>query len=286
MATLKARQVFQTLVTALLIRATVLIVRCFKAIFVVLGRPRLVHSMFVSAVAVSLRAFQITSVVILICAVSTSWLGAQTPHNIQDDTKAALASEWKDPNAVGQVLKAFQLLTSSSQAPDLNQKILDQLTADGYSSKLGLYRAAIGNTDVPGLNMVDIVAKANTLKKKKPDDEDNLFASTQKLIDEIFSDSKITLIPNPLVTSKKHKQEPLEIEGPVALARINQSFVRQDKNAALYQLLDSYPKPSKDANLAAKKEYAEHLETLRAAFEMNVDMLASQVAATITAKKE
>jgi hypothetical protein len=243
---------------------------------------------FLSAAPNSVRPFRIACAVILICAAAGPQLSAQaqpsaaqlqerkecedkvvspaeppakSPDNIADGTKAALACEWIDPRGVGQVLKAFELLTSSLPAPDLSQRVLHELEmGDPYPGDWGFYVAAMGDPGpdgprVQGLpNFLDTLAKANTLKKKKPDNEDELFASTKQIVDEIFGTGP----------------------GKLDLVRIHDSFSRKNNYLALYQLLDAGWQ-GHDAN---------DLEKLRAAFEMNSDLLAKQVAAKVSAAKD
>jgi organic radical activating enzyme len=130
-----------------------------------------------------------------------------------------------------------------------------------------LYRAAQGGPDALGqpnaqgqAEFLDMLAKANTLKKEKKD-EPQLFEDTRKLIDVIFN------------TSPSGKQD---------LVKIKDSFVRGDNHVALFQLLDAYPKPPEDK----VKEYADNLETLRAAYKMDAKALADLVAAKIAPEKE
>jgi hypothetical protein len=191
----------------------------------------------------------------------------EPPGNIQDGTKAALACEWNDSSGVEYVLRAFGYLTNSLPTPDPELRALTELqNGDRYPIDRGLYATAMGRDPdsgdqptVQGLpNFLDMLAKANTLHKKKPDDESGLFDSTKDIIDEIFLTRDV---PN---------------TGPIALARINESFSRKDNYLALYQLLDS----------AWQGHDANDLEMLRAAFDMNLDRLAKQVAAKITAAKE
>lgn len=184
------------------------------------------------------------------------------PENLADGTKAALACEWIDPSGVEQVLNALQFLTSGPQAPNLSRQVLNELDkGDPYPIDQGLYAAALGDPDangpaVQGLpGFLDTLAKANTLKKKKPDDEDKLFNSTKDIVDEIFNSGG---------------------SGKLALVRINESFGLKNNYLGLYQLL-----------AAAWLDHDEtDLEKLRAAFEMNTDKLAKQVAAKITAAKD
>jgi len=183
------------------------------------------------------------------------------PDNLADGTKAALACEWIDPSGVEQVLNALQFLTSGPQAPDLGRQVLNELIkGDRYPIDQGVYAAAMGDPDangprVQGLpDFLDTLAKANTLKKKKPDDEDKLFDSTKDIVDEMFNSGG---------------------SGKLALVRINESFGLKNNYLGLYQLL-----------AAAWLDHDEtDLEKLRAAFEMNTDKLAKQVAAKITAAK-
>jgi DNA-binding protein YbaB len=177
--------------------------------------------------------------------------------DIESGTKATLACEWIDPNnpnAVRSVLTALELLTVGSQNPTEDSKCaLDALVAGDPADK-DLFVAAFGLA-----GFLDALAKANTLKMDKSRDEDKLFGSTEKLICKIFVSGS----------------------GKLKLVKINESFSRKDNNVALYQLLSAYPGWDDDGSDAAKQLYAKDLEKLRAAFEMNADRLASQIAAKI-----
>jgi hypothetical protein len=184
------------------------------------------------------------------------------PENIADGTKAALACEWIDPSGVQQVLNAFRFLTRGPQTPDLSLLVLKELEkGDPYPIDQGLYAAALGDPDangprVQGLpDFLDTLAKANTLKKKKPDDEDKLFDSTKGIVDKLFYSSG---------------------SGKLALVQISESFGLKNNYLGLYQLLAAAWGQNHDKT---------DLEKLRAAFEMNTDKLAKQVAAKITAAK-
>lgn len=193
------------------------------------------------------------------------------PKNIANSTKEALASEWRKPDEVGHVLKALMLLTSSSLTPSkVNLEVLHELAAGDPSSK-DLYRAAMGAPDdsgqptVQGLpDILETLAKANTLSMKKPEDEDGLFGTVDSLLDTIFEAD----------------------HGKVALIIINHSFGRKDNYVALYQLLNAFPRWKEDADDTAKDSYVKNLEFFRAAFEMNADRLAKLVASKITSPKE
>jgi len=184
------------------------------------------------------------------------------PDNIEDGAKAALACEWIDKEKAEDVLDAFRLLTTGPQPADLVKKVLHDLEQGSlYPYDQGLYTAAMGDPDqfgqptAQGLpNFLDILAKANTLKKKKPDDEDALFGSTETIVGDIFETES----------------------GKIALVRIHDLFTQKNNYVALYELL--------------KTAWVDHdekdLEQLRAAFEMNSDKLAKQVAAKIQAPKD
>jgi len=185
------------------------------------------------------------------------------PDNIQDGTKAALACEWIDPNAVQQVLKAMKLLTSDSPNPlEVNVKVLRHLMKfDPYSFDQGLYQAAMGVPDADGRptvqglpNFLDTLAKANTLGLRKPQGEDALFGETTAIIGNIFEPGR----------------------GKLALAKVHDSFIHKYNYSALYQLLNAAWQQSQDVGV---------LNRLRAAFEMNSDRLAKQVAAKIAPEK-
>jgi hypothetical protein len=222
--------------------------------------------------AISMSFVRIGCAFILICAVGILGFGTQTSHNIEDDTKDALAREWKDPNGVRSALNALRLLTRSSNGPDINRQVLQALINGDGSNPLDqdLYRAAMGDPDVHGRtsvqglpNFLDILAKANTLKLDKTKDEDALFVSTQTVIDTIYGTGP----------------------GKLALIKINDSFNRKDNYVALFGLLNAYTWNENGDN-TTKQKYANDLEKIRAAFEMNTALLASQVAAKITPTKK
>jgi hypothetical protein len=222
--------------------------------------------------AISMSVFRIGCAFILICVLGILGFGAQTPRNIEDDTKDALAREWKDPNGVRPALNALRLLTRSSNPPDVNRQVLQALIdGDGGNPQdQDLYRAAMGDPDVHGRtsvqglpNFLDILAKANTLKLVKTKDEDGLFASTQTVIDTIYGTGP----------------------GKLALIKVNDSFNRKDNYLALFGLLNAYTWNENGDN-TTKQKYANDLEKIRAAFEMNTALLASQVAAKITPAKK
>ena len=119
---------------------------------------------------------------------------AKPPTDIEDATKVALACEWIQPNGTEHVLKALNLLTSSSTIPfKVNLEVLHELVTGDPSDDEDLYRAAMGVPDADGQptvqglpDFLDTLAKANTLGKRKKPEEDELFDSTQKIIDAIF----------------------------------------------------------------------------------------------------
>jgi hypothetical protein len=182
------------------------------------------------------------------------------PGNIQDGTRAALACEWIDPAGVYHVLRAFELLATNLPAPDLGPKVVRELqSGDPYPIDDGLYTAS----SIGDRNFLDTLAKANTLKKKKPEDQDALFALTQTIIDEIFDHGG---------------------QGKLDLVRINASFSAQENYVALFQLLNAYV--SMAYGNQPSSYIASQLELLRAAFEMNYERLAKQVAGKITSVKD
>jgi inactivated superfamily I helicase len=63
--------------------------------------------------------------------------------------------------------------------------------------------------------------------------------------------------------------------GPLELAMINDSLVRKNKYVALYQLLDA----------VWKQNDAEHLEKIRAAFDVDADDLANEISSKINPAK-
>jgi hypothetical protein len=199
----------------------------------------------------------------------------EPPDNIGDGTRVALVCEWIDENAVDHMLRALELLTTSLPAPDLGLRVLTALRdGDQYPFDQDVYIAALGNPDAngtraPGLaNFLDILAKANNLSK--PIDESDLFSCsgptfycTQELIDEIFDARNV------------------DNTGPLAIAKINESFGRKDNYLALYQLLCAYVQTARDAGETNAVNYPARLQNLRAAFQINPDRLAKQVAAKI-----
>jgi hypothetical protein len=261
-----------------------------------------------SIVTMLLGSFCIAYVTPLLCAPATVVLSAQTPAeakiragceaavlksgspadpaqakpgNVADGTKAALACEWLDPNGVEHVLRAFQLLASSVPSPDIALRVLQELEkGDPDSNDRAFYRAALGDPDENGPKQqglpkfLDILAKANSLKKKSPKDVGPVFNSTEALIDEIFTKPATSTTK----TQTKQEEKLEELAGPVALAIINDSFSRKDNYVALYQLLAAYPKD--------KKNYTANLETFRTAFELDASSLAKQISAKISAPKE
>jgi hypothetical protein len=190
---------------------------------------------------------------------------AKPPDNIADGTKAALACEWIDPQGVTSVLAAFHLLSSAPRTASPTAVLQKLEEGDRYPVDKSFYSVAMGSPDekgqltAPGLpDFVDILAKANTLKRKAPDDEDTLFASTKAIIQVIFCTEA----------------------GKRYLVQINDSFTQKNNYLALRLLLEAYR-----GDKADKMGYARTLEQLRAAFEMNTDKLAKQVAGKITAAK-
>jgi hypothetical protein len=232
-----------------------------------------------------LRFFHIACAVILMCAAATRDVRAQDPcadpvlnpplpclptfQANPDGTKAALACQWINAGTIDNVLGTLKLLTDPTRPADLNQQLLKQLGENPPNPRdPGLYLAALQN---PQIDFLDLLAKANTitpLEKKKPwskqkDDKDKLFKCTQSMINNIFE------APPP---------EDVQHSGPIVLAGISSSFAKGNRNLALRQLLDAYPKPNENASDAEKQSYAGNLEKFRAAFEMDADKLAGQVA--------
>jgi hypothetical protein len=255
-----------------------------------------------STATMSSRGFCIASLALSICGAAALPLRAQTlkvqksptpcqdalkpgspasagqakTTNIADGTKSALVREWLDPKGVDHALRAFQLLAISVPSPDVALEVLNQLDAgDSNPVDQGFYLAAMGNPGKdgprnPGLpNFLDILAKANNLHKEMPKDAGQVFGCTEELIDNIFTK------PGTLTPEQEVKLE--NFPGPAVLAIINDSFSRKDNYVALYQLLDAYPENTQN--------YGDNLEIFRAAFEMDADSLAKQVAAKINAPK-
>lgn len=191
-------------------------------------------------------------------------------QNISELTKAALACEWIDPNGKQHTLNALRYLTVPTPKKRASHSLNTEEAADQALSELiegapgneDLYRAALGEPDKDGrptaqglAAFLDMLAKANTLNKQKPQDEDCLFNDAQARIEQIFASG----------------------DGKQALVKINDSFNSKDNYVALYYLLE---KCSTACNGGFKD-----LEILRAAFEMNTDHLASLVAQQISPSK-
>jgi len=187
--------------------------------------------------------------------------------NVADDLQSVLACAWIDSNGVEPLLKALRILTRGPVALDVNEKVLAKLTAASPDHE-SLFRAAMGDVGRNGQprtqgnpDLLDTLAKASTLKPKdedKPNYKVALFVCTQDIIDDLYKDNV-----------------PSDRAGPLALARINDSFVRKNNYLALSQLLHA----------VWRQNDAQHLEKVRAAFALNADDLASQVAAKIKPAK-
>ncbi len=275
---------------------------------------------FFPAVASSARAFRIACAVILICAGATPALRTQTssaqttdpcpddhlkptldcskrnpPDNNEDGTKVALACEWvnTDNDGVTHALEALKLLTCSTQDVDVRKSdtcralnrtseqdrkvawyVLKELKEGAPVSDYPFYQWALGDPDTEGkpkgaamATFPEALAKANTLttgaKKKSTDEEglfkDELFECTKNLIDKIYRDG-----------------------GPIVLARIHDTFVKNKLNLALIQLLDAEIKA--DHNVPTV--YSQNLEKFRAAFEKDNKRLAGQVADKINSTQQ
>jgi hypothetical protein len=186
-----------------------------------------------------------------------------------DGTKAALACEWLDTTGGAKsALLALQLLTDPTPPPDLNQQLLLLLREFPPDNRdPGLYLEALQN---PKIDFLDLLAKANTitpLEKKKPwskqkDDKNKLFECTQSMINNIFNAVPV-------------RPDNIQHSGPIILAEINSSFGKKNYHLALRQLLDAYVAFANNVT----PNYVRPLEKFRAAFEMDADKLASQVAA-------
>jgi hypothetical protein len=194
---------------------------------------------------------------------------APTPDNLADGTKSALSCAWIEnpphPDGTDHVLEAFRLLTSSQLVfSKINQKVLVELRAASPENQ-DLFRAALGNPDkygaptvqgMPGI--VDILSKANTRGKVAAKDEidyhHQLFSCSKYIIDQLFTKDV----------------------GKLALVGINDAFRQENNYVAMYELLNVVW----EQNGAAYDP--DHLEKLRAAFDISVDDLGKQVAAKIT----
>jgi hypothetical protein len=185
--------------------------------------------------------------------------------DVTDDTKAALACEWIDPKGVSDALQALGLLTTPTPKDGCKPTNTEDCFLTPHEAAKAalckLIEGAPGNSDLytadkDDPDLLDNLAKANTLGLKAPDDEDGLFKKAGTLVDAIYS----------------------QPGGKQALAKVNESFVRKDNHVALFRLLDAY-KP------ADPKTLPTDLEILRAAFEMNTDRLAKLVANKKSAAK-
>jgi Bacterial Ig domain len=219
-------------------------------------------------------------------------------HSTESDTKKQIETEWKNPAEVLRVLSAFQLLVTDPLPARRDCKVLEllkggnpyvdaqdlcEVARTGGGTRQGLYEAALGDPGDDGQPRLQVqsdfvvtVANANSLGLKAPGDEDRLFACTENLIDAIVNGPSRPL--SRLEVSRAPGRLDAEIPAPVVLLRIDQTFKSALPDAALYQLLDAYPKPG-----VANQDYADALEDLRAAFEMSAQRLEKQVAARITA---
>jgi hypothetical protein len=220
------------------------------------------------------------------------------PPSTASETKSDLAKEWKTDGLA--LLEALQLLTSNPLPDRVDCKVLELLkNGDPYTHldslcqhaemggghQQGVYQAAFGN---PGDNGVPTVsapvdfaatlAKANSLGLKAPDDEDRLFDCTAKLIGTIYAGNS-TQLSRIEVTHAPATPPSGNIPGPVVLAAIDQTFKISISDLAIYQLLDAYPRDLP----GPPNHYADELEDLRAAFEMNAKKLAKQVSDRVNA---
>ncbi len=215
------------------------------------------------------------------------------PDNNEDGTKAALACEWvnTDEHGVRHAFDSLILLMCSTKDVDRKSDPCRRFTPadlednkvrltvrkelkDGTASTTDrdLYQWALGDPDSDGkpkgtamANFPDALAKVNTLntlpagaKKRSKDEEDlfegELFECTKNLIGKIYKDG-----------------------GPIVLARIHDTFVKNKLNLALIQLLDAEWRNSADVH---------NLEKLRAASEVDNKRLAKQVADKINSTQQ
>lgn len=185
--------------------------------------------------------------------------------NLADATKSTLSCAWLDPRGTDHILEAFRLLTSNPPVANLNKRLLAEL--DGASpANDDIFRSALGNPDESGApttsglpDLVDTLSKATTRGKVEAKDDIKyrikLFGCSKFVIDQLFT-----------------KQD-----GVSELAEINDAFTQKNKYIAMYKLLKAVWKKNGEAF------DVDHLEKLRAAFGVNVDDLAKQVGAKITA---
>ncbi len=212
--------------------------------------------------------------------------------DIPDDAKKKLQAEWREPTHLQNVLNTFQLLVTAPPPDRLDCKVLVELAgrdpnadpahvcinAQTRSERQDVYRAALGNPGdddhhgEPDINtkidFLDDLAKANGLGLKAPLDEKRLFACTDMLIQRIYS-------------PPDHFAPPTQPSGKIALGKVDQLFNAGESYAAMYRLLEAFPKDDPG--------YIEYLEDLRAAFEMDTDntvkALPAQVAKRTTGSK-
>jgi hypothetical protein len=222
------------------------------------------------------------------------------PASTASETKSDLAQKWiAPPSDPLFLLEALQLLTTNPLPDRVDCKVLELLKeGDPYihpddlcrhaemavDHEHGVYQAALGNPDDFGVPTVSapvdfatILAKANSLGLKAPDDEDRLFACTAKLIGTIYAGNSTQLSRSEVTHAPATRGG--NIPGPMVLATIDQTFKISISNLAIYQLLDAYPRYLP----GLPDHYAYELEDLRAAFEMNAKKLAKQVSDRVSA---
>ena len=167
---------------------------------------------------------------------------------------------------------------------------------DPYQVDRGFYQAADGRSEAHITNPIsqglpsflDTLAKANTLDLSQTRAHMDLFEATQSLLNRFLECGSVPTPP--LGGGQENLGEPRRGPGTGLLARVYGSFSIGETNVALYQLLDAYPKPKSTTGdpsaKQAKQDYANALNTFRAAFAADAETLAKQVAAKITAQKE
>jgi hypothetical protein len=183
--------------------------------------------------------------------------------NLADDVKSVFACAWLKPKSADSLLGALEILTSGPQTLDIskdaNETVFERLRA-ASPDNADLFCAAMGEFGkygpaVQGLpDLLDRLAKANTRSSEKdsPNYKSVLFDCAQDIIKNLYQ------------------------ADPIAVAKINDAFAQKSNYVGLYNLLRA---------MSEQKRSVEDLETIRAAFEVSEDNLASLVAAEMKSAK-
>jgi hypothetical protein len=176
---------------------------------------------------------------------------AELPDNLRDATKAALTCEWLDSHGVVDMLKAMQLLVSTSPDSAVSAALAD---GDPNPGDEGLFAAAMSSPSIRK-DLLAVLAKSNTLTPRLDSSDKE---TRQARVEEYFN-CTLGLIKEIYGTA----------DGKTALVQIDQTFIQSDPATnykALYELLNvrKPPDPLK-------------LEAFRAAFKLDANRLASQV---------